>query len=543
MARPAPAKTVYELEPGMAKSLREARKPVRTRDAQCQWCKTKTRSHKKFKGITTSYCIKCAMVHDEQWYKAYKAASSCAICDKGRRIHASNGQSTTSCCMDCVANFDAKWFTLYCARSSCAKCQTSKRATEEYEERKTAFCYNCAKVQDPQWHTARLKANQCHACLTRLQSTEKHAERRTAYCIMCAKQHDPLWHSAYIAATRCVVCRINAKASRQYGELTTECCVTCARTHDPLWYDARFTETRCLACDWKMRATEVYDERTTACCIACAAEHDPVWHDARVAATRCKYCNKKARAHDAFNGCTTDYCIACSEMHDTDWYEAWRKAHACKTPHCVTYGAAHLKGFCKACFCIQYPIDTRSRNYKSKEVEFARRIALRFPQFNWRFDKRIIGSLEPHGPRPDAMPLGFALPDAAEDVAYDVENDEFSHRDRACESERQKLKETLRRTGKKQLVVFRFNQDEYHDVYGMRIPSCWGYNKATGRVHIVERQRAQLDARFHKLFQVMAMYLEEGQRPPPDIPIFVLELFYDNYDDRHLNVMSPVHEF
>ena len=33
--------------------------------------------------------------------------------------------------------------------------------------------------------------------------------------------------------------------------------------------------------------------------------------------------------------------------------------------------------------------------------------------------------------------------------------------------------------------------------------------------------------RFEKLFQVMAMYLEEGCRPPEDEPVFVIELFYD----------------
>ena len=101
---------------------------------------------------------------------------------------------------------------------------------------------------------------------------------------------------------------------------------------------------------------------------------------------------------------------------------------------------------------------------------------------------------------------------------------------RTCESERQKLVETLRRTGRKHLVVFRFNQDEYHDAHGVRVPSCWGYDKATGKVRIVEKQRTQLDARFDKLFQVMAMYLEEGCRPPADEPVFVIELFYDTYD-------------
>ena len=93
-----------------------------------------------------------------------------------------------------------------------------------------------------------------------------------------------------------------------------------------------------------------------------------------------------------------------------------------------------------------------------------------------------------------------------------------------------KLVETLRRTGKKHLVVFRFNQDEYRDTHGVRVPSCWGYDKATGKVRIVEKQRAQLGARFEKLFQVMAMYLEEGCQPPADEPVFVIELFYDTYD-------------
>ena len=63
-----------------------------------------------------------------------------------------------------------------------------------------------------------------------------------------------------------------------------------------------------------------------------------------------------------------------------------------------------------------------------------------------------------------------------------------------------------------------------------RVASCWGYDKATGKVRIVEKQRVQLDARFEKLFQVMATYLEEGCQPPADEPVFVIELFYDTYD-------------
>ena len=453
----------------------------------------------------------------------------CVACGDGRRVNAKHGKRTTSYCMACAEHLDAPWYAACQAETRCAHCKAAKRATERYDFRSTECCYACAEAHDPQWHAARRKANACTVCHVRSKSTAKHANRSTTCCLTCAPTHDPQWHTARVAATRCAACATRARADKRFGERTTAFCIQCAEKHDAPWHAARLAATRCSACWKSARATEKYGDRTTAYCVGCAEEHDAPWHAARVAATRCVACGRKARAHEAYDGRTTRCCIACSETHDAAWYDAWREAHACKTPHCLTYGAAHLNGFCQPCFATQYPTDARSRNYKSKEVEFARRIAARFPQFDWRFDKHVLGCAEPHGPRPDAMPTGWALPHASSDVAYDVENDEFSHRDRTCESERRKLLETLRRTGKKHLVVFRFNQDEYRDAHGVRVPSCWGYDKATGKVRIVEKQRAQLDARFQKLFQTMAMYLEDGCRPPADEPIFVIELFYDTH--------------
>ena len=499
----------------------------RTKAAQCKACTTKGRSHKRFDGLVTSYCIACAKTHDEPWYAAYTAAMRCAACGIGRRVHTKHGDRTTTYCMMCAEHLDAPWYAAYLAETRCTHCRTTKRATERYAHRTTTCCYACAEEHDSAWHAARVKANACTVCHSHAQSTEKHGGRATSCCVTCAEVHDPQWHTARVAATRCMACRIRARADKRYGERSTQFCIQCSEMHDAPWHAGRLAATRCSACGKNARATEKYANRKTTCCATCAEEHDTQWHTARVAATRCKACGHRARAHGKYNGHSTQCCISCSETHDAAWYEAWREAHACKTPHCLTYGAAHLKGFCQPCFATQYPTDARSRNYKSKEVEFARRIAARFPQFDWRFDKHVLGCAEPHGPRPDAMPTGFALPHAAGDVAYDVENDEYSHHDRTCESERRKLVETLRRTGKKHLVVFRFNQDEYRDAHGVRVPSCWGYDKATGRVRIVEKQRAQLDARFEKLFQVMAMYLEEGCRPPEDEPVFVIELFYD----------------
>merc|ERR1712196_673399 len=122
-------------------------------------------------------------------------------------------------------------------------------------------------------------------------------------------------------------------------------------------------------------------------------------------------------------------------MHDPTWYEAWPEARACKTPLCLTMGAPYFKGLCWRCFAIQYPTGTSRRDYKCKETEFALRIAARFPQFQSRFDKHILDRREPGGPRPDAMPTGLAPSDAAGDLAYDVENDEYSHRGATCAGE------------------------------------------------------------------------------------------------------------
>lgn len=498
-----------------------------TKEVSCKACATKGRAHKRFGGLVTLYCIDCAKTHDEPWYALYTASMRCAACCIGRRVHAKHGDRTTIYCMACAERLDPLWYAAYLAETRCIHCRAAKRATETFGYRSTTCCYACAQKHDVAWHAARSKANACTVCHTQAKSTAKHGGRTTSCCVACTEVHDPQWHTARVAATRCTACGIQARSDKRYGGLKTNFCIQCSEMHNAPWHTARLAATRCSACGKNARATEKYANRTTTCCATCAKEEDVPWHTARIVATRCKVCDRNAQAHEKYNGRSTQCCISCSETHDAPWYEAWRRAHACKTPHCRTYGAAHLKGFCQSCFATQYPTGAQSRNYKCKEAEFARRIAARFQQFDWRFDKHVLGCAEPHGPRPDAMPTGFALSHAAGDVAYDVENDEYSHQDRTCESEHQKLVETLRRTGKKHLVVFRFNQDEYRDAHGVRLPSCWGYDKVTGKVRIVEKQRAQLDARFEKLFQVMAMYLEEGCRPPEDEPVFVIELFYD----------------
>ena len=74
----------------------------RTKAAQCKACTTKGRSHKRFDGLVTSYCIACAKTYDEPWYAAYTAAMRCAACGIGRRVHTKHGDRTTTYCMMCA---------------------------------------------------------------------------------------------------------------------------------------------------------------------------------------------------------------------------------------------------------------------------------------------------------------------------------------------------------------------------------------------------------------------------------------------------------
>jgi len=159
-----------------------------TKGAQCKACTAKSRSHKRFDGLVTSYCIACPKTHDEPWYAAYTAAMRCAACGIGRRVHAKHGDRTTTYCMTCAEHLDASWYVAYLAETRCTHCRTTKRATERYCHRITTCCYACAEEHDPAWHTARERqtlARRAAPTPSRWRSTaavQHHAASRVQRC-------------------------------------------------------------------------------------------------------------------------------------------------------------------------------------------------------------------------------------------------------------------------------------------------------------------------------------------------------------------------
>ena len=86
-------------------------------------------------------------------------------------------------------------------------------------------------------------------------------------------------------------------------------------------------------------------------------------------------------------------------------------------------------------------------------------------------------------------------------------------------------------------MMLRFNPDEYTDVAtGLRVPSCFKFNKKTGTVTVNPTQKKQWHTRIDALCarvrvfldRTDAAYMEEVPKPPPGRCIYLEELFYED---------------
>ena len=184
----------------------------------------------------------------------------------------------------------------------------------------------------------------------------------------------------------------------------------------------------------------------------------------------------------------------------------------CKMPFCETISNPKYKGHCLTCFVNLFPDEPNVRNYKTKEKDIVDRITEIFTNFTWIADKKVQDGCSRR--RPDL------LLDMGSHIII-VEVDENKHTDYDCSCEHKRLMELSQDLHHRPVVFIRFNPDDYTNLDGVLIKSCWKINRF-GIMQIIKTKQREWEDRIDTLKQQIQYWIDN----PTEKTIEIIELFY-----------------
>ena len=205
---------------------------------------------------------------------------------------------------------------------------------------------------------------------------------------------------------------------------------------------------------------------------------------------------------------TPRYCLQCKKEGMVDI-----KHKKCKTPLCdVATSNKMYRGYCSRCFYYTFPNEKLTRNYKVKENMVSEYIEQEFPQYSWKFDRRVQDGCSKK--RPDVYC------DFGKHILVQ-ETDENKHSGYNCENKR--MMQISKDFGHRPVVFIRFNPDSYFDkTTGKKKKSCFVVKKKTGKLEI--RNKKEWKHRLDVLKETIAKYAEEATI---DKTLTIIQLFYE----------------
>ena len=157
------------------------------------------------------------------------------------------------------------------------------------------------------------------------------------------------------------------------------------------------------------------------------------------------------------------YCINHREPGMIDVF-----AKICLSEWCLTKCSNKYEGYCMYCYINLFPDKPISRNYKTKEKTVVDSVIETYPQMTWLSDKTVVDGCSRK--RPDLLlDLGYQV--------IIIEIDENQHNAYDCSCENKRLMELSQDIGHRPIVFIRFNPDDYIDMNGIKISSCWKLQK------------------------------------------------------------------
>lgn len=185
----------------------------------------------------------------------------------------------------------------------------------------------------------------------------------------------------------------------------------------------------------------------------------------------------------------------------------------CLTPLCNTVinNTVKYEGYCLRCFIYTFPDKPVTKNYKTKEKYVSDFVKSKITNVDWITDKKIMDGCSKR--RPDL------LLDMGDQVII-VEIDENQHEYYDCSCENKRVAELSQDLNHRPLVIIRFNPDEYIDIKGNNIPSCWKVNKlGICSVNNVKK----LETRLNFLTDTINYWIKNKTNKT----IEIIKLFYD----------------
>jgi hypothetical protein len=168
------------------------------------------------------------------------------------------------------------------------------------------------------------------------------------------------------------------------------------------------------------------------------------------------------------------------------------------------------------CFIYLFPDQPVTRNYKTKETAVAQFITTNFPNFTWNLDKKIEDGCSKR--RPDLLcDLGYQV--------IIVEVDENQHTDYDCSCENKRIMQLSEDVGHRPIIFIRFNPDDYINLNGEKIASCWTTTAKTGIIKIKNDKIYEWNNRLNSLKSQIEYWSNEIYKT--DKTIETIQLYYD----------------
>ena len=184
----------------------------------------------------------------------------------------------------------------------------------------------------------------------------------------------------------------------------------------------------------------------------------------------------------------------------------------CKTDLCGILSSNKYEGFCFGCFMNEYPDSIIVRNYRNKEFAVTSFILDNFNNMSWISNKLIkkTGSRK----RPDLL---LEL----ENKIIIIEIDENQHSRYTDETESERMKGLSQDVNNKPIIFIRFNPDNYIDIDGEKIKSCWGVIELRGIIQVINKNE------WCNRLDILKNVVDYWIKTKPSKNIDIEYLFYD----------------
>ena len=187
----------------------------------------------------------------------------------------------------------------------------------------------------------------------------------------------------------------------------------------------------------------------------------------------------------------------------------------CKTPLCETYKNPKInyEGYCLRCFVHEFPDKPNARNYKTKEKTVVDEILKAFPNFTWILDKKVQDGCSRR--RPDLfLDMGSHI------IIVEIDENQHTSYDTTCENRR--LMEISQDLGHRPIVFIRFNPDDYIDMDGKKVKSCFSTD-GNGMLKLSKTKLTEWNMRIDFLKSQISHWCDN----PSDKMIEIVNLYYD----------------